>query len=88
MAYGCPTGFIALQTLQIDGIGLLETQGTTGPSRKGKGTQKARKNIKRARYAPVFEAMTGKKFQTYFEPAKEGSLLGMVRAPRATEIGR
>jgi len=85
-AYSCPTGFIALQTFQTDSVGLLETQITTASSRKGKGKQKARKDIKRAKYAPVLEAMTGKKFQTYFEPAKEGSLLGMVRAPTATEI--
>jgi len=66
----------------MDGIGLLETQGAAAPSRKGKGKQKAaRKNIKRSRYTPVPEAMKGTKFQEYFEPAREASLLGMVRAP-------
>lgn len=47
-------------------------------SRKGKGRQKA-KNIKRAKYSPVPEAVTSKKYGDYFQPAKEGTLLGMVR---------
>ena len=74
--YGFTAGFIALQTEEIDSIGLLKSRNAR--SRKGKGKQKAGKNIKRARYSPVPEAMSGKKYQDYFQPAREGTLLGMV----------
>jgi hypothetical protein len=77
MPYDSFVGFIALQTSETDSIGFLESRGIS--SRKSKGKKKARpKNIKRAKYSPVPEAMTSKKFQDYFQPAKEGSLLGMV----------
>lgn len=75
-------GFIALQTSETDSIGFLESRNVK--SHKAKSKQKARKNIKRAKYSSVPEAMTGKEYQDYFDPAKEGSLLGMVRYCCAT----
>jgi hypothetical protein len=76
-AFGSSAGFIAFQTSETESIGLLESRNVK--SHKGKGKEKARKNIKRPKYSPVSEAMAGKKYQDYFDPTKEGCLLEMVR---------
>ncbi|KAF8516961.1 HORMA-domain-containing protein, partial [Hysterangium stoloniferum] len=70
-------GFIAPETVETESIGLLESREAS--RHKGKGKRKAKRNIKRAKYIPVPEAMASKAFEDYFDPTKEGVLLGLVR---------
>jgi hypothetical protein len=61
---------------ETDGIGLMQTR--IPPTRKVKDSQKAKKVVRRPKYMPIKEAYESEAFNKYFDPTKEGVLLGLV----------
>jgi len=67
------SGFICVETVDTDGIGLLTTR-----SQKSKSKQKSKKTIVAPKYAPIKLAFSSQKYKDYFDIAKEGVLLKLV----------
>ncbi|KIJ44263.1 hypothetical protein M422DRAFT_67539 [Sphaerobolus stellatus SS14] len=70
-------GFICKEIIETDGVALLETCNVN--SKKSKSKQKSKKNIRRPKYISVTKAFKGQKYKDYFDPMKEGVILGLSK---------
>ena len=65
------SGFIALETVEQDELGMMETRSTRSKNKKSSRTRSRRKNTRGQRYAFIRSMINTQKYRDYFSPTPE-----------------